>query len=42
MIILFYFAIEVEVVAIGDTYVVERTDTQTTRSFDEYLGVDLW
>ena len=41
MIILFYFAIEVEVVAIGDTYIIERTDTQTTRSLDEYLGVDL-
>ena len=34
MIILFYFAVEVEVVAIGDMYIVERTDTQTARSLD--------
>ena len=34
MIILLYFAIEVEVVAVGDTYIVERTDTQTARSLD--------
>ena len=41
MIILFYFAIEVEVVTVCDAHIVERADTQTARSLDEHLRVYL-